>query len=348
MKPYFRFLTFFILFLAFHTKIMANQMQTSLQPSLDEILYPALEPFDQGFLKVSNIHTLWYAQYGNPQGVPVIVLHGGPGFGCNTEMRFFDLQFYRVILLDQRGANRSKPSGELKENTTDNLIADLEALRKYLKIKQWLVFGGSWGSTLALAYGQTHPDKCLGFILRGIFLGRKCDAHQLWYGIRAQYPDVWQEFADFIPLSERNDLITAYEKRFNDSDPKVHYPAALAFMKYDLTCSYALTTPNLDKLLGDKQRMLSTTRIFTHYCRHDCFLEKNQLLNNIHKINHLPAIIVHGRFDVITLPSNAYALYQQWPGAQLVLVQEGGHASLEPGIAKALVQATEKMKSLTH
>lgn len=316
----------------------------TLNKPLNEIIYPEAEYYQQGYLQVSKLHSLWYAQYGNPEGVPVITIHGGPGFGCAQEMRFFDLKFYRVILLDQRGAKRSKPFGELTENTTQDLIADLEKLREHLKIDKWLIFGGSWGTTLSIAYGEAHPAKCLGFILRAVFLARKSDFEHIWYGMKDHFPETWNEFVNFLPLDEQNDLVVAYDKRLNDSDLNMQLAAARSFMKYDLTCAFAFQNKSFEKILQDDDMVLNVSKIFVHYCKNNFYLELNQLLENCHQIKHLPSIIINGRFDVITRPFNAFELHQNWPGSKLVIVQDAGHSSLEPGIANALVEATEQMK----
>jgi proline iminopeptidase len=316
-----------------------------LEHDLQSVLFPEIEPFDEGFLQVSELHRIWYAQYGNPSAIPVVVLHGGPGFGCSPrDMRFFDPSFYRIVLLDQRGAGRSLPHASLEENTTPHLIADLEKLRTHLGIDAWVLFGGSFGSALALAYGESHPERNLGFILRGVFLGTKSEYIQLWYGMGDIYPEAFEEMSHFIPADERDDLIAAYQSRINNPDPKVHLPAALAFMKYDLTAAFALQSPFIEQMLQNQKMMLSTARIFTHYCTHHFFFEPDQLLAKLATISHLPAFIVHGRFDAICRAKTAYHLAKNWPGSRLTFVQDAGHSAAEPGIAKALVDATETFR----
>lgn len=318
-----------------------------LEQDLNSVLFPEISPYEEGTLQVSPTHRIWYAQYGNPKGVPVVVLHGGPGFGCSPrDMRFFDPQFYRIILLDQRGAGRSTPHASLEENNTQKLVADIEALRAHLQVTQWVIFGGSWGSALALTYAQAHPERCLGFVLRGIFLGTKAEVLQLWYGMKDTFPEVWDEFNAFIPPNEQADLISAFHKRLNDPDPKVHMPAALAFAKYDFTAAFALTAPLIDAMLRDEKMVLGVARIFTHFTTHDFFLEPDQIVRNLKKINHLPLFIVHGRFDTICRAKVAYELAKNWPGSKLSFIQDAGHSAAEPGIAKALVEATQKMKEL--
>jgi len=235
-----------------------------LEQMLEEILFPAIKPYDEDYLDVSGLHRLWYAQFGNPHGIPVVVVHGGPGFGCSPrDMRFFDPKFYRIILFDQRGALRSQPFGEMQENTTQDLIADMEKLRQHLAVDKWLLFGGSWGSALSVLYGEAHPDRCLGFILRGVFLATHAQTQQVWYGMRDHYPEVWEEFVSFLPENERDDLLVAFRRRINDPDPEVHLPAARAFMKYDLSCAFALQARPLE-MLKDEKIIVGTTRTFIH------------------------------------------------------------------------------------
>lgn len=310
--------------------------------------FPISISFHDEYLRVSPIHELWYAEYGNAKGIPVIVLHGGPGAGCSdNDTAYFDPKFWRIILLDQRGAKRSKPFGEMKENTTQDLISDLEVLRNKLNIDKWLVFGGSWGSTLALSYGETYSNHILGFILRGVFLARGSDNLHVWYGIRHTFPEAWQELNDFLPADKQHDLIHSYYRLVMDSNPSVCMPAARAFLKYDLTCSFLKLSPEqLSKLMSDDQLVLGISRTFIHYSINNFFLAENQLLNNINKMNHLPLIIVHGRYDTITCPKSAYEVHKLWPESELYFVDGSGHSAMEPAIALSLIQATEKMKHL--
>lgn len=313
--------------------------------------FPTSKPFHEGYLKVSPIHELWYAEYGNPTGVPVIVLHGGPGAGSSTrDVTFFDPTFWRVILLDQRGAKQSTPAGELRNNTTQDLIDDIELLRKNLAIDQWVVFGGSWGSALAIAYGEAYPERPLGFILRGIFLGQKSENLNIWYGMRDTFPEVWQEFNDFIPKEEQGDLIKAYYQLVMNPDPNISVPAARSFFKYDISCSLLTISPEqLKQFMGeDDTQSVLISRIFMHYSINDFFIKENQLIDNIQKINHLPLIIVNGRYDTITRVKNAYFLHQHWPSSELVIVEASGHSALEPEITSSLAKATEKMKVLLN
>ncbi len=302
------------------------------------------------YLQVSAMHAVWYAQYGNPEGLPVIVLHGGPGAGCDDEtVKLFDLKFWRVILLDQRAAKRSTPFAEMAENTTQHLIADIEQLRAALHIDQWLLFGGSWGSALALAYAQTYPQRVLGFILRGIFLARAHETQHLWFGMGKIFPEAWQELNAHIPMAERDDLIQAYYRRVMSTDLQIATLAARAFVKYDYLCSYLnLSAKKLQQAIADDSANLGLARTFIHYCVHYFFLQENQLIDNIGKINHLPLVMVHGRYDIITLPQSAFDLQQVWPGSQLVFVDRAGHSAKEKPIVAQLSKATENMKNFLN
>jgi proline iminopeptidase len=306
------------------------------------------ESFNEGYLKVSPIHELWYAEYGNPKGVPVIVLHGGPGAGCkDNDIKFFDLAFWRVILLDQRGAKRSKPFGELRDNTTQDLIGDLEILRKSLSIDKWLVFGGSWGSALAIAYGGIYPERVLGFILRGIFLAETGENANIWYGMRDTFPEAWQTFNDFISKDEQSDLINAYYRLVMNPDPSISIPAARSFFQYDTICSFLkLSSEQLKVFMGDDTLVLGVSRTFIHYSANNFFLKEGQLIDDIKKINHLPLIIVNGRYDAITRAKSAYRLHNLWPSSELIIVDAAGHSAMEPQIALELTNSTEKMKKL--
>ena len=345
---------YLILQILFMTQAIASPLKEPIIPplsytpnkNLNDILYPDAKIYNEGYLKVSGLHKIWYGEYGNPEGIPVIVLHGGPGAGIDSKVaRFFDPNFYRVILFDQRGAGKSTPGAEMDENNTQNLITDIESLRKHLDIDKWLVFGGSWGSTLAITYGEEYPDRCIGFVLRGIFLGSREEAEQLWYGVRESYPEYWQQLLDILPENEREDLIAGYYKKIMDPDSKVHMKAAKAFITYDLKASFALQSLP-DKILDNDHFNLNVTRAFTHYFMNNFFLKPNQLIDNIHKISHLPAIIVHGRQDLVCRTRRAYELFQAWPGSELIIVQDGGHAGMELPMANQLIRATDKFKNI--
>ena len=310
-------------------------MPDSLTP-----LFPALSPNRHGMLAVDDIHTIYWEECGNPDGIPVLFLHGGPGAGLSPQhRRFFDPLRYRVILFDQRGAGKSTPLGEWRNNTTQLLIADIERLRAQFGIDQWLVFGGSWGSTLALAYGQAHPAACLGFVLRGIFLCTQAEIDWFIDGVRWFYPELHAEFAALIPPEERGDLLAAYAKRILSSDPAVYWPAARAWSRFEGRRVYLMPQP--DDAPNDALD-LGVGRLESHYMANLGFFEEDQLIRNMTRIAHLPAVIVQGRYDAICPPLSAYRLQQAWPGAQLDMIPDAGHGALEHGIASALVRATER------
>lgn len=290
------------------------------------------------FLQVSDIHQIYYEEHGNKNGIPVVVLHGGPGWGCPPEFAtFFDPEVYRIIMFDQRGARRSTPFGEMRENTTQDLIEDIEKLKNHLEIDRWVVFGGSWGSMLGLLYGEAYPESLLGFVLRGIFLG---DPSQLLYGAKKFYPESWYECMQCIPEEEWDDLVSAGYTRMMDPDPKVHMPVASAFMKYDTIIATLLPNPELvEKTLRDEKFAFSVSRAFFHYAHHNFFIKQDQILNEIHRIAHLPCIIVHGRYDAITPVEEAWKVHTAWPGSKLWVIADAGHSSSEPSIKEALKQA---------
>ncbi|KAB8058480.1 prolyl aminopeptidase [Janthinobacterium sp. FT14W] len=310
-------------------------MPDSLTP-----LFPALSPNRHGMLAVDDIHTIYWEECGNPDGIPVLFLHGGPGAGLSPQhRRFFDPQRYRVILFDQRGAGKSTPLGEWRNNTTQLLIEDIERLRAQFGITQWLVFGGSWGSTLALAYGQAHPEACLGFVLRGIFLCTQAEIDWFIDGVRWFYPELYEEFAAPIPAEERGDLLAAYVKRILSSDPAVYWPAARAWSRFEGRRVYLMPQP---EDAPNDALDLGVGRLESHYMANLGFFEEDQLIRNMARIAHLPAVIVQGRYDAICPPLSAYRLQQAWPGAQLDMIPDAGHGALEHGIASALVRATER------
>ncbi|MBU6468001.1 MAG: prolyl aminopeptidase [Betaproteobacteria bacterium] len=308
-------------------------------------LFPSIDPYQKGRLAVGDIHEIYWEQSGNPQGIPVVFLHGGPGAGAGPMHRqFFDPKTYRIVIFDQRGAGRSTPLGETRENTTPLLIQDMEQLRRLLGIEKWLVFGGSWGSTLALAYAQTHPERCLGLILRGIFLCRKSEIDWFLYGIKAIFPEAWREFTHYIPAHERHDLLTAYHQRLADPDPKIHLPAARRWSAFEGACSTLLPNPSLVSHFGSDAVALGLARIEAHYFTNDIFLPENSLLNNIDRIRHLPSVIVQGRYDGVCPIVTADELHQAWPEATYQIIPDAGHSAFEPGILSALVAATENFK----
>ncbi len=309
-------------------------------------LYPEIEPYSTGMLRLDGVHAMYWEQSGNPQGVPALFLHGGPGAGAAPgHRRFFDPAHYRIVIFDQRGAGRSTPLGELRDNTTPHLVADIERLRGHLGIERWLVFGGSWGSTLALAYGEAHPERCTGFILRGVFLCRRSEIEWFLYGLRNLFPEAWRVFAEAVPAAERGDLLAAYHRRLTDPDPAVHMTAARAWSTYEGACSTLLPSPETVAYFAGDVVSLGLARIEAHYFSHDIFLPENALLENIGRIRGLPCTIVQGRYDAVCPIVTADDLARAWPQADYIVVPDAGHSAWEPGICAALVKATEKFKT---
>ena len=308
-------------------------------------LYPELEPYASGRLTVDARHSLYWEQCGNPAGVPVVFLHGGPGAGASPgHRRFFDPAFYRIVIFDQRGAGRSTPHGDLTDNSTPHLVADMEKLRRHLGIERWLVFGGSWGSTLALAYGQAHPTRCTAFVLRGIFLCRPLEVEWFLYGLRNVFPEAWNDFVAPIPCQEQGDLLTAYSRRLNHPDPAVHLPAARAWSIYEGSCSTLVPNAETTAYFSSDHVAVALARIEAHYFAHRIFLPDNALLENIHRLRNIPAVIVQGRYDMVCPTLTAEDLHRAWPEAQYIVVQEAGHSAWEPGIRAQLIAATERFK----
>lgn len=310
-------------------------------------LYPEIEPTRSGRLPLDARHTMYWEESGNPDGTPVLFLHGGPGAGASgAHRRFFDPARYRIVIFDQRGAGRSSPLGCLENNTTGHLIADIEVLRRHLGIDRWVVFGGSWGSTLALAYGETHPERCLAFILRGIFLCRPPEIDWFLYGMRTVFPEHWERFAEFIPESERHDLLAAYRDRLLHQDPAVHMPAARQWSLYEGACSTLLPSADALRHFGDDVVALGLARIEAHYFAHDIFLPRDSLLAGVARLRHLPCVIVQGRYDMVCPAISAFDLKAAWPEAEFHLVPDAGHSAWESGIRARLVAAAEKFKNI--
>ena len=308
-------------------------------------LFPEIEPFATGRLAVDALHTLYFEQSGNTQGVPVVVLHGGPGAGSSpSHRRFFDPSFYRIVVFDQRGAGRSTPLAELRNNTTRHLVADIEALRVRLGIERWLLFGGSWGSTLALTYAQTHPQRCLGLVLRGIFLCRRSEIDWFLYGMRRVFPEHWRALSEHIPAAERGDLLNAYWRRLDDPAPAVQIAAARAWSAYEGACSTLLPSADITAHFASDQVALGLARIEAHYFRHNGFLEEGQLLAGAAALQALPGVIVQGRYDMVCPVATADELHHAWPQAQYIVVPDAGHSAWEPSIRAALVSAVERLK----
>ena len=310
-------------------------------------LYPPIEPYDQGMLAVSPVHTLYYEQSGNPQGLPVLFLHGGPGGGTVPEYRcFFDPAAYRIVLFDQRGAGRSTPHASLEENTTWHLVADIEELRRHLKIESWVVFGGSWGSTLALAYAQTHPEKVRALVLRGIFLCRQKEIQWFYQeGASAIFPDVWEEYVRVIPEAERGDMLSAYHRRLTSEEEAVRLEAARAWSVWEGSTSKLFPDQGLIDHFAEPHLALALARIECHYFMHQAFFNTdNYLIENAGRIRRIPAVIVQGRYDVVCPMMSAWELHRAWPEADLRVIPDAGHSALEPGITSALVEATDNFR----
>jgi proline iminopeptidase len=311
--------------------------------------YPPIEPNNKGFLKVSDIHTLYWEECGNPQGQPVVFLHGGPGGGIAPDLRrFFDPKAYRIILFDQRGSGQSTPNAELRENTTWDLVKDIETLREMFKIDKWVVFGGSWGSTLALAYAITHPNRVKGLILRGIFLCRPSEIKWFYQeGASQIFPDVWDEYLKPIPENERGDMVQAYYKRLTHENADIRLTAAKAWSKWEAATSRLYVSPEAIDEFDDPEYALSFARIECHYFTNNAFFKTNNwLLENIDKIRHIPGTIVQGRYDVVCPARSAWDLHKAWPEAKFTFVADAGHAAAEPGTKSALIEAADAFKNL--
>ena len=312
-------------------------------------LYPPIEPYNQGKLKVSDLHTIHYEESGNPNGKPVIFLHGGPGGGITPMYRqYFDPQQWRIVIFDQRGCGQSTPYAELSENTTWDLVSDIEKLREELKIDQWVVFGGSWGSTLSLAYAQTHPDSCKGLILRGIFMLRASEIRWFYQeGANHIYPDAWQEYLKPIPVEERGDLLSAYYKRLTSEDHQIRLEAARAWSVWEASTSKLIPSKASKLRFGQAEFAEAFARIECHYFVNQGFFEReNLLLENIDRISHLPGVIVQGRYDVVCPMITAWELHQAWQSAEFIVIEDAGHSVSEPGIKDALIKATDRFAAL--
>jgi proline iminopeptidase len=311
-------------------------------------LYPELEPVRAGHLRVSERHEVYFEESGNPDGKPVVFLHGGPGGATSPKhRRFFDPRKYRIVLFDQRGCGQSRPYGEVRENTTWDLVADIELLREHLGIGRWQVFGGSWGSTLALAYAQAHPQRVTGLVLRGIFLSAAWELD--WFyggGASALFPDVWEIFLAAIPEAERGDLLQAYLRRLCSGDPEVQKPAVKAWCTWEGALMNLCTSAEAVAELGEDELALAFSRLEAHYFAHGSWLREGQLLAGVDRIRHLPAVIVQGRYDVVCPMKAAWELHRAWPEAEFLIVPDAGHGALEPGISKALVAATDRFAAL--
>lgn len=314
-------------------------------PMMD--LFPALTPYSSGFLAVDDTHNLYWEQSGNPDGVPVVLLHGGPGAGATpTHRRFFDPDHYRIVIFDQRGCGRSHPLGSLENNTAAHLVNDIEMLRNHLGIKRWHLFGGSWGSTLAMLYANLYPQNCLSLTLRGIFLCEQDEIDWFLYGIRTVFPEAWEQFSGFLPEAEQKNLLKGYHKSLTGNDPEEQMQAAIRWSLYEGACSSLL--PNYETITTEdqKQHALALARIEAHYFTNGVIPSEKSLLKTIDAIRHIPAIIVQGRYDIICPIATAYKLHHAWPEADYIVVPDAGHSALDPPLRSRLVEATENFKTI--
>lgn len=312
----------------------------SAQP--EAALFPECVPHASGMLALDGRHLMYWESCGNPGGVPILFLHGGPGGGALPHhRRFYDPARWRIVLYDQRGAGRSTPRAEIADNTTQHLLDDIERLREHLHIDRWVLFGGSWGSTLALLYAEKHPERVLGMILRGIFLASVNEIRWFMTGMRSFFPDAWERFASHLPASERNDLLANYHRRLIDPDPAVHLPAARAWDRYESACSTLLPRPEAGGAADGAS--LAIARIEAHYFVHDAFLAPGEIVGSSSRIATIPCTIVQGRYDVVCPPAAAFALARALPRAELVVVPDAGHSVREPGIARELVGAVARL-----
>ncbi len=308
-------------------------------------LFPAIEPNRCGMLAVNGRHTIYWEEVGNPKGVPVVFLHGGPGAGVTpNHRRFFDPGAYRILLFDQRGAGRSLPYAEIEENTTELLISDMEALRIKFGIEKWLVFGGSWGAMLAVSYASQYAENCLGLILRGVFLGRTSELNWFFGGVRTIHPEAWERFVTFLPEVERNDVLQAYYKRLTHPSSDINRPAARAWVSFEMECSTLYVSPPKHLKSGIETPSLALARIEAHYFMNKMFLETD-LLDVVPNFAHLPCAIVQGRYDMVCPIVTANELHKVWAGSKKIVVNDAGHSAMEPNIRRGLVAATEAFKN---
>ncbi|MED7788841.1 prolyl aminopeptidase [Francisella sp. 19X1-34] len=307
-------------------------------------LYPDIEPYNEEFLKVSDIHTIYFEECGNSNGKPVVFIHGGPGGGISPGARqYFNPEKYRIILVDQRGCGKSTPFAELRENTTSDLINDFEKIRKKLGIDKWMIFGGSWGSTLGLAYAQAHPEVVTELVLRGIFLGRRKEISWLYqHGASEIFPDMWEHYIAPIPEEGRGDFISAYHTLLTGDNEELKKKAAIAWSVWEGSTSKLYVDQESVERFSDEDFSLAFARIENHFFKNQLFLEEAQLLKNAHKIRNIPGIIVQGRYDVVCPTASAWDLHKAWPEAKLEIIPDAGHSATEPGIIDALVKATDE------
>ena len=316
--------------------------------NIQQTLYPEIDPYQSDLLPVSDTHHIYYEHCGNPAGQPVVFLHGGPGSGCNpNQRRFFDPADYRIILLDQRGCGRSKPQGCVDQNTTDDLVTDLEALRQLLHIERWLVFGGSWGSTLALAYAAAHPERVNGLILRGIFLSRPQELQWFLQEVKNFFPEVWTKLVTYLPPDEQDDLLQAYHRRIFSEDKNVSLAAACVWNAYE-TAIMSLLPPNSPTATAADEVQIARARVQLHYIMNGCFVSQRPWLEEVKTLAHIPTVIVQGRYDMVCPPLTAWELAEAMPHAELQMIPDAGHSAMEAGTTAALLAATEQFKSVTQ
>lgn len=311
-----------------------------------QILYPAIKPYAIHQLGVDDLHTLYIEESGTPEGIPVLMLHGGPGAGSNPEYRrFFNPLLYRIILFDQRGSGQSTPHAELEKNTTQELIQDIEAIRLHLGIDRWVVCGGSWGSTLALLYAETYPEHVLSMVLRGIFLCREKDLD--WFykegGASRVFPDAWENFISPLSVEERQNILNSYYHRLTGEDELARMAAAKAWSEWEGVCSTLQPNPAVVNHFMEPHFALSLARIETHYFIHNVFLEANQIINNADQLKDIPGVLIHGRYDMICPLDNALALHRAWPTSELMIIRDAGHSNFEAGIVVAMVSVLESI-----
>lgn len=309
-------------------------------------LYPPIKPYAEHRLSVDPLHSLYVEESGNEKGIPIVFIHGGPGAGSSPDnRRFFDPTQFRIIVFDQRGCGQSSPHAELTDNTTQALVSDLEAIREHLNIEKWVLFGGSWGSTLALVYAQTHPDRVLHLVLRGVFLGRAEDIS--WFygseGAAKLFPDYWEELLEPLSTSERAEVLQSYYTRLTGKDELVRMGAAKAWSQWEARCSTLDPSAHVVDFFTQPHLALSLACIETHYFMHNSFLEPNQILKNVNRLTGIPGTLVHGRYDVICPLEGAYALHKAWKGSELQIIRDAGHAQYERGIINALIHTTNNV-----
>ncbi len=315
-----------------------------------QILYPEIKPYARHDIQVDDVHTLYVEECGDPDGIPVLFVHGGPGAGSSkSDRRFFDPEKFRIIIFDQRGCGRSTPHASLENNTSPHLVEDIETIRKKLDVEKWMLFGGSWGATLSLLYAEAHPEVITGLILRGTFLCRDSDLD--WFyksGADHIYPDYWQEFIKPIPEADRDNLVAAYHTLLTGDNELAKMAAAKSWSLWEGQCATLRTSTDVINKFTDPHLAVSLARIETHYFMNKAFIEPNQIVNNAEKLEGIPGIIIHGRYDMVCPLDNAFQLYNAWPDSELQIIRDAGHSSHEPSIIDALIKATNAMALLIN